>query len=427
MSKFRQKLQQLKVAQDSIQDLQALLEVSKRLHATVDVGQLFPLIVNKAIALTRADRGCLMVVRDGDFHIEVARDREGGCLPQDQFRVSHTIVRSVIAHKQALTRPDAWDDEALADQTSVRDLSIRMVLAAPLLIEGEVVGLIYVDSANPGEAMSEQRLQTLEALAGQSAVAFQQALLYGEIETLYQKTKILDRAKLDFIQIASHELRTPLALIQGYAAILPEMEEVTDETRKIFQGILDGTNRLAGIVDLMLLAGEIDQQGLQLQIYDYSLRDLVAQEVDVWQQAIAQDRCLELRVEVEDGPLLWPVDPGRLKMAISHLIQNAIKFTPDGGTVTVTLRRRAEDIQIDVRDTGIGIAAEHQGAIFEKFYRVGDVGHHSSGRTKFMGAGPGLGLYLTRSIVEAHGGKVWVESKNGAGSRFVVRLPAAGR
>jgi len=422
---FRRKIQQLRAAQDTIVDLEALLEVSKLLHATVDVAELFTLIVEKAITLTNADRGCLMTIaEEGTYRIEVARDKTGVCISSEAFRVSDTIVRMVTAQKSALNRTDAWDDAHLAEQTSVRDLSIRMVLAAPVLIDGEMAGLIYVDSADPGQQISEQRLQTLAALAGQSAVALQQALLYREIEALYEKTKILDRAKLDFIQIASHELRTPLALIQGYAAMLPELVEPTAETEPVFRGILDGTRRLSGMVDLMLAVSEADQQSLELHIYEYSLRDLVVQETANWQQAL-DERCLtlEMALEPEGDPLLWPVDPERLKTALSHLLQNAIKFTPDGGTIAVRARK-ADSLRIEVADTGIGISPEQRAAIFEKFYRVGDVGHHSTGHIKFMGAGPGLGLFLVRSIIEAHGGKVWVQDNDGAGSRFMIRLPA---
>lgn len=439
-SKLAQLPRRLRETQDSAEDLEALLAVLKRLHATFDMSELFSLIVEKAVLLTQADRGCLITVDDdGAYRIEVTRSRAGEPLRPETFSISHTVVQEALASRSAVVHQDAWQCDGLKSKQSICELAIRMVLCAPLQDQAGILGLIYVDSADPaGQAFSARRLGTLNALAGQAAVALRQAGLYREIETLYARTKVLDAAKADFIAIASHELRTPIALISGYSDMLLATPGIGEDWRAMVQGIATGMSRLAEVVNQMLLAAQIDQNDLALTRRPYGVRAFVKDIVESWRQMLASPdmrREIELNYECHlpgESDLLWPVAPAHLEIAVGHLIQNAIKFTPDGGTVTVYLsQQEAGWLRIEVIDTGIGIKSAYRELIFEKFYRIGDVRLHSTGKTKFMGAGPGLGLYLVRGIVTAHGGRVWVESgtasNNGAthqpGSRFIIRLP----
>lgn len=439
-SKLAQLPQRLREAQDSVEDLEALLTVLKSLHATFDMAELFSLIVEKAVLLTQADRGCLITVRDGGaYRIEVARNRAGELLRPETFSLSHTIVRQVLESRSAVVHQDAWQCDGLKLKESICELAIRMVLCAPLQDQAGILGLIYVDSADPaGQAFSARRLGTLNALAGQAAVALRQAGLYREIETLYARTKILDAAKADFIAIASHELRTPIALISGYSDMLLATPGIGEDLQCMILGIATGMSRLAEVVNAMLLAAQIDQDHLVLVRRPYGMRAFVKDMVETWRQLLASpDLYREIQLSydcdlADESDLLWPVAPGHLEVAVGHLVQNAIKFTPDGGSVTVRLTREGEAaLRIEVVDSGIGIDPAYRELIFEKFYRIGDVRLHSTGKTKFMGAGPGLGLYLVRGIVTAHGGRVWVESGNATnngvarqpGSRFIIRLP----
>jgi signal transduction histidine kinase len=421
------RIRQIKDATDT-QDLEALLEVAKALHATLDAEQLLGLVVEKAVALTGADRGCLVTVGDGgDYRVEIARDQSGDALPPETFRPSHSVLDAVIGQKIAVVVNDVTDTEFGA-KASIREMSIRMVLCAPLFVDGQVAGLVYVDSVASGEGFSERRLRTLDALAGQAAVAWQQANLFAEIRALYEKTRILDAGKMDFIQVASHELRTPLALIRGYVDMLGYLvaDGEYERVRDMLGNISGGVARLTEIVNTMLLATSISEGGFSVKASPYPVRDLLHQVLEAW-RAAADERNLRLELVFdgsEDDRVMWRVDALNLEIALGHLVQNAIKFTPDGGDITVGISRLNDSVQVEVIDTGVGIEPRYHGVIFEKFYRIGEVRHHSTGKTKFMGAGPGLGLFLVRGIVEAHGGRAWVESAgDGAGSRFVVHLP----
>ncbi len=245
----------------------------------------------------------------------------------------------------------------------------------------------------------------------------------------------LEKAKTDFISIAAHELKTPLTIMQGYVDMLLENADGAPETADtlLLKGLASGTERLTAIVDALLDVSAIETGTLALHPETTSMQSVAHAVVEQVSPAIEARR---QQLQVDIAPHLPPLttDPKRLYQVLERLLFNAIKYTPDGGTIT--LRIRAEDtpageagsIKIEIADTGIGIAPEDRDHIFDKFYRVGETDRHSSGRVKFKGAGPGLGLPIARGLVEALGGKIWVESPgydevNCPGSTFHIRLP----
>jgi signal transduction histidine kinase len=288
----------------------------------------------------------------------------------------------------------------------------------------------------------------------QDALAAEIARLHGETERrIMDRTADLTRANIelsklekartDFIGIAAHELKTPLTLIQGYANMLREMDLETNNATgamHILEGILRGSERLNAVVEDMLDASVIDTNALSLRIEKVSLSHVV--NLVVTQNArYFKERNLTVHIgDLTNLPQV-EMDLRRLHQILFHLLNNAIKYTPDGGQVFIEGRilpntrplgrnpiGEARFVEITFRDTGIGIAPEDRERIFEKFYRVGKSTLHSSGKVKFKGAGPGLGLPIARGLVEAHGGRLWVESPghdevNCPGSTFHLLLP----
>jgi signal transduction histidine kinase len=259
------------------------------------------------------------------------------------------------------------------------------------------------------------------------------------IQDLEKTNKILrqlDRNKLEFIMIAAHELRTPLTVLNGYVNVLrsfpetqanPALADVTD-------GVMKGTNRMHKVVNMMLDLTRIGSESLQVASEPVPLQRIIADLLRDLQQAAAERNIRISVLRAEDTPEIKG-DPPLIQKALYQLIVNAIKYTPDGGKILITTRPaqlpdHSPCVEIAVRDRGIGIDAEHQDLIFEKFYQVGNVALHSSGKTTFKGGGPGLGLALVRGVARAHGGKVWVESAghdevNFTGSTFYLMLPLA--
>ncbi|MEW6401078.1 MAG: HAMP domain-containing sensor histidine kinase [Chloroflexota bacterium] len=256
------------------------------------------------------------------------------------------------------------------------------------------------------------------------------AHISNELVLVQEKLQQLDRSKSNFISVAAHELKTPLTLIEGYTTMMADL--VTQVGESPIDGLLKGVNtgisRLRHIVDDMIDVSLIDNNLLTLNfqpIWISHLLDLLKNEV----RKIIADRKQNLVINNFVGSDLWLyADSERLYQALHNVLMNAIKFTPDKGTITLNGRLLPGFIEITITDTGIGISPEHQALIFEKFGQLGRTDLHSSGRTKFKGGGPGLGLPITRGIIEAHGGTIWVESEGYdeikcPGSTFHVLLP----
>lgn len=253
-----------------------------------------------------------------------------------------------------------------------------------------------------------------------------------ELERTYKVLEQMDRTKASFIEVAAHELRTPLTLVKGYTQMLAMKFKDEPETIALTQGILDGSDRMQEIVGSMLDVSRIDSKMLKILPEDANLGVVLGRVHKTFQDAL-KERNLALALQGVDGLPVLQADPDQLYKVFYHLVINAIKYTPDGGRITihghlVESGDGQNEVEIVVSDTGIGIEPEHHQLIFEKFYQTGEVYMHSSGKTKFKGGGPGLGLAIARGIIEAHGGRIWVESPghdevNYPGSKFFVRLP----
>lgn len=321
-------------------------------------------------------------------------------------------------------------------------------LGIPLIAQDEAIGMISLTREGVA-AFTDEDATLAKAFAGQASIALENARLYNEIASLnehleqkvrerteelnraYQALERLDRTKSDFINVAAHELRTPLTVIKGYAQVLNAGADPTSPQKSLVEGIQRGVERLHEIVNSMLDVAKISTEQLALYRQPVKLAHIIDNVALHFREAL-QERHLTLTVEgVETLPIVY-CDPDMMYKVFHHLTMNAIKYTPDGGRITISGTylpdAEPEMVQIVVADTGIGIAKEHQELIFERFYQTGEVSFHSSGKTKFKGGGPGLGLAIAKGAVVAHQGRIWVESegydeKTCPGSRFYVQIP----
>ncbi|MBN1179080.1 MAG: cyclic nucleotide-binding domain-containing protein [Anaerolineae bacterium] len=255
-----------------------------------------------------------------------------------------------------------------------------------------------------------------------------------ELRQALQQLERLDRTKSDFIQVSAHELRTPIAALKGYAQMMQWHSAVQSATdlHMLVEGIVTSTERLHRIFDSILDMSRVMDGGLGIHRSPVSF-PVIFQGIHSDLKQALQERRLTMERQGLDELPLCPADPTLLYKAFQHLINNAIKYTPDGGCITITGAQVVDpelgpSIEIAVQDTGIGISPEDIALIFEKFYRTGEVALHSSGTTAFKGGGPGLGLAIARGIVVTHGGRIWAESPGYdeatcPGSRFIVRIP----
>jgi signal transduction histidine kinase len=253
-----------------------------------------------------------------------------------------------------------------------------------------------------------------------------------ELETAQRQLEQLDRSKSDFISVAAHELKTPLTLIEGYTDMIREIfrgeSDPTTYQATLLKGIDNGTLRLREIIDDMIDVSLLDNDLLSLNFQPVWIDRIVRNVGEELAGSIA-DRRQTLAIELFPGfEEMTFGDPERLFQAFKNLVVNAVKYTPDGGVIEIGGRKLPGFLEITVSDNGIGIDPANHTLIFEKFEQLGNVSLHSSGKTKFKGGGPGLGLPITKGLIEAHGGTIWVESEGQdeetcPGSVFHVMVP----
>lgn len=255
------------------------------------------------------------------------------------------------------------------------------------------------------------------------------AHISNELNQTQEKLQQLDSNKSKFISVAAHELKTPLTLIEGYTTMMVELAESNPSSiESLLKGVNKGILRLREIIDDMIDVSLIDNHLLTLNIQPLWINHLL-NLLDNELKKNAASRKLTLTINrFEGSDLMIYGDTERLFQALYNVAVNAVKFTPDGGAITIGGRLLPGFVEITVTDTGIGISPENQALIFEKFGQLGRTDLHSSGKTKFKGGGPGLGLPIARGIIESHGGTLWVESEGYDevklnGSTFHVLIP----
>lgn len=256
------------------------------------------------------------------------------------------------------------------------------------------------------------------------------------LKTAYDRLKHFEEAKSNFISVASHELRTPLTVIHSYNQMLQMLPVINnDETAKeLLAGVARGAARLKEIMDDMVSVIRIEMSHKDFKFEPVSVRNII-NTVESEQAPIAASRQITIETDiVKDLPIISG-DMDQLHSALTRIVGNAIKYTPDGGQITVSARLLAKTndqdqafVQIVVADTGVGIALDKQKLIFEKFSTAENVALHSTSKTQFMGGGAGLGLTIARGVIESHNGRIWVESngydpENLPGSKFFIILP----
>jgi len=348
-------------------------------------------------------------------------------------RFYDVLVQSVIS------KDPAWMDALLLDWAkSSTETDLNEGLYQVTFIINRMIALtIHVahDSLS-----KQQALDLLEAVIpvytyGLGVVARYEmetrvAHISNEMEKVQKQMERVDKSKSAFISVAAHELKTPITLIDGYSAM---MEDLIQEGQGIaldslLAGMRTGIGRLRTIVDDMLDVSMIDNDLLKLNFQPIQMEKILEAVRIETHESIAK-RNQNLEVKSFEGNKQWIyVDPARITQALRNIINNAIKYTPDGGMITIDGRTLPGLIEVTITDTGIGISPDRQGEIFDKFGQLGRLDLHSSGKTKFKGSGPGLGLPISRGILEAHGGSIWVESEGYdetkcPGSIFHVLIP----
>ncbi|HSH05690.1 MAG TPA: ATP-binding protein [Anaerolineae bacterium] len=445
--------------QDRRQLAEVMQRVGQALTSSLDWQAVLNQVINQLHELVWFDRGALLLWQDDTLRFVAVKgydmldDPLTYTVDIDQNNEDNVFVR-IYNSKKPLAINDISNYPAWR---KVEDITNPETwLGIPLLHHNQVIGMLSL-ARYTKEAYTDEDITLANTFAAQAAIAIENAQLYSQIKQFneqleakvqertialqeaYEQLERLDRTKSDFIAITAHELRTPITVLKGYGQILrlaPAIKGSPYESNLV-EGINTGAGRLLDIVNTMLMMVKIDSRSLEIVAEPINIYDLVntitadlAEDIKDRHQTVTIDTALQQLPPIEG-------DPAILGNVFSNLIRNAIKYTPDGGQITLHGHTwqtppqpdyPAPAIQITVSDTGIGIKPDAIDLIFTKFYQTGEVAHHSSGQTKFKGGGPGLGLAIARGIIEAHGGLLWAESPGYdeatcPGSDFHVILP----
>jgi signal transduction histidine kinase len=436
----------------------ALRQYSQDVSGVVEMDELVDVAMSALRNTLRVRRGGLILAtRDDNDTIRVEPMAKGlgeipgirGWIPKDS-PIYHTLYDQRTPLLQFdLEYARQYADVAPELKSFFKQL--RMSAYAPIVVQGQLIGLLAAGAKSNDNPFYPQDLELLATVANQTGVALRNARLVSDLRTAGEETQALnqdlvatkerieqlDAVKTDFITIASHELRTPLAQIRGYTDIIDALNEQSmldpDQVAGMTSNLRKATDRLERLIGDMLDVSQLGLDAMDLRFAQTTIENILRLSIEPLTENIRQRKLTLVARGLKGLPPL-EADMQRLVQAFRNVVTNAIKYTPDGGRIDITAHLQKnehtgeDEIMVAIQDTGIGIDPKNHELIFEKFFRVSDPGLHSTGATKFMGAGPGLGLTIARGVIQGHGGKIWVESpgydpEKLPGSTFYIVLP----
>jgi signal transduction histidine kinase len=394
-----------------------------------------------------AERGFILLVdiETGRVWGEAARHIEKEALEAtlsgreeaNRAEISRTIVENVLVMREAVVSHNAMEDPRFSMRQSVQLANLRSVLCVPLITQGRLLGIIYLDNRVKSGVFTERHLAMLSAFANQAAVAIENARLYDNLRrSLEERLRLQDelhrqetqrlaleeasRLKSDFIGFVAHELRNPLTTIRGYVQTLMTDEDLDRATREEFYETIEAdADRLLDMIGELLDISRLEAgRALVLTLQPVDLRALL--EKQARRHRFDKFFTPDHRIVTEfapDLPATLEADESKLNQIVSNLLNNAIKYAPDGGEIRLAAAPDGPaHVLLTVQDHGVGMTEEQARRLFRKYERIE--------RDAIRGIpGTGLGLYLVKHLVDLHGGEITAESTPGQGSAFRVRLP----
>ena len=319
--------------------------------------------------------------------------------------------RRVLHFDDLRADPDLWESSRI-----LRATGARTVLAVPMLREGQPIGGVVLARLEV-RRFTEREILLVQTFADQAAIALENVRLFNEIQDKSRQLEVASRHKSEFLANMSHELRTPLNAIIGFTDVMiQEMFGPLNEKQKEYLEDVRGSGaHLLTLINDILDLSKIEAGRVDLELTEFSLAEAIDNALTLVRERAARHA---ITVAADISPEVGRVvaDERKMKQIVVNLLSNAVKFTPQGGSVGITVRCHDDHIEVAVRDTGIGIAPEDQGHVFEEFQQVGKGPDRSR-------EGTGLGLSLAKRFVELHGGRIWVESEVEKGSTFTFSIP----
>lgn len=403
-----------------VDQLEALAGVSEAVSSSLDLDEVLQTIVVNAVRMSGADGGSIMPYVEGDRSFSV-RSTYGTSealiakLRSIRIELDTTLVGRSARMRRPLQVPDLGAVERDPHLQLMYEDGWRSVLVAPMLRQSKIVGAFVIRRRTPGD-FSTSTVDLLETLASQSALAIYNAGLFRELEAKSAELEIASQHKSEFLASMSHELRTPLNAVIGFSEVLLErmFGDINDRQEEYLRDIWSSGKHLLELLNEILDLSKVEAGRMELEASQFVVQDALEYTVSLMRErATAHAISLELQVDDQVGEI--DADELRFKQVVLNLVSNAVKFTPDGGSVSVRAWVAGEDLHVSISDTGPGIPEEDQERIFESFQQ--------GGRGAPKEEGTGLGLTLSRRIVHLFGGRLWLDSTPGMGSVFGFTMP----
>jgi len=396
--------------------LERLLEVVRGLTTSPDLDSFLQSIISEASELTDSE---LASILEYDESAEELRFLAVQWFDRDVLRpmgvpVDGSAAGVVFTRAQPLIIQDAKADKRhfkVVDRATSHET--HSLVAVPLMVRGEVIGVLEALNKKDHAHYTEEDLSILETLGALAAQAMQNATLDRKVRVARIELAELERLKSDFIAIASHELRTPLGLILGHATFLREL--VNSEHVAQLDTIIRNATRLKEQVEKLSDIDNVQNGVARVRGDKVSLAKIVEDTILMFQDE-AKTRNITLASEMKNYPFYVEADPSKIGIVLGNLVKNALQFTDPGGNILIKVEEESGYMKVSVKDTGIGIPVKDLPRVFERFFQV--EGH----LTRKYG-GMGLGLSVAQSMIELHNGRIWAESEEGQGSTFTFLLP----
>lgn len=417
----RQQLQARRRAEAAASRALLLAEASHMLASSFDYQTTLSLLCSTVVPHL-ADFCVVDVLEEGDViarvgvaHVDPAKEpvlREAAHTRAPEMATDHPVLAALTEGRRTLA-PDITPDMVgaiLAEdehRAAVAELAPRSLIAVPLLAAGRVLGALVLVYANSGRRYDAEDLDLACELARRAGLTIENARLYHRAEEA-------TRARDELLAVVAHDLRNPLSTVTMGSTVLLEAA-TTDEQRKVSEMVGRAADRMQGLIEDLLEVSRIDRGNLSIEMGPESLGPLVREAVGML-GPLAAGRGIRLESDVPEDLPLAEMDGSRILQVLSNLVGNALKFTPQGGRVSIACGLDDDALRVSVSDTGPGIPPDQIPHIFGRFWQASDSDRR----------GIGLGLSIVRGIVGAHGGSVWVESEVGVGSTFHFTLPVAG-
>lgn len=407
---------QLRYLEGRHQLLLRLVELSVTLNSTLDLDELLRLITATASELLECEAASILLYDEKNprLYFAASTGSDPAQLAEIPVPIDSSVAGTIFRTNRPLILSNVEQDPRhYALVSNHIKFKVKSLLGVPMPIKERTMGVLEAVNKKVGD-FTEGDAVILSVMAAHAAIAINNARLFRTTQQALEKVRVTNQIKSNFLALASHELRTPLSVITGYASFLQGGE--IGDTKGHVNHVLGAALQMRSILDQMNNLTLLQSDEMEMRRMKVSIQSVLNFALDEIKYAAAR-RDMQLSLNFSDEPIYVNVDPEKTALAFVNLLNNAIRFSPEGSEIILGIGTQRQGVQAWVQDHGIGIPTDKLEKVFEEFYQI------EPPHTRHYG-GLGIGLTIAKGLIEAQGGSIWAESDGeGQGSTFKVNLP----